>query len=134
MTEHSKLLEQITEMLAKSQFRYWVDGEPKTAEEVNSQDDRAIQLFLGSFELPHEKAIEAGRFRSIVQMQAALIMSILKPMTDAHDALVAACEELIHINELLVGHLSNPCDGCDNYPCEATCSALKSYIECCKKI
>lgn len=58
-----------------------------------------------------------------------------RPMTTKDDiitALVTACEDLAHTNELLADQLSNPCDGCDSYPCKETCSALKRYLELCK--
>ena len=81
MTEKEKLQGAITEFLAKSQFRYWIDSDPETAAQAKSQDDRAVQHYMDSLLAPQNSICPAYRFRAIVDEQASLIMEIIHKET-----------------------------------------------------
>lgn len=69
----------ILEMLVKTQFAYWVDSEPKTAEEINTQEQRAIDYYLGQPISPQTQLVspEQLRFRAMIEKQCQFIMQII---------------------------------------------------------
>ena len=67
-SSRTELHSTITKFLAKAQFRFWVDNEPETAQQANTQADRAVQYYLANV-----------LFRSRIDTQATLIMSAIKP-------------------------------------------------------
>ena len=71
-----KTREKITEILVMSQFAHWVDCKCKTAEEINTQAERAIQYYLGN--VKEDKLLATNRFRALIQSQTAHIEQALK--------------------------------------------------------
>ena len=86
------VLHKICEILVVSQFKYWVDDEPQTAEEVNTQNGRAIEFYQGK--IPDEKSMEANVFHNKIQAQLGYITKILQELFARIDQLEAGLREV----------------------------------------
>jgi len=69
----------IKKILIQTQFVYWIDKDAKTAEEINSHEQRAIEYYLGISKNPKELiSYEQNLFHGLIDSQMALIIQALK--------------------------------------------------------
>ena len=84
-----KLSEQITEVLVKSQFAFWIDKNPVTATQINAQNERAIKYYLGELEREDKESVEdflkrqmqSDVFSRRVKYQVAIICLLTQKLT-----------------------------------------------------
>ena len=82
--DESVVYQNIVEVLVFSQFAHWIDLLPDTptAEQVNTQNKRAMSYYWGEIEdedeeAKREKMFAANRFRALVGIQAAKIIQAI---------------------------------------------------------
>lgn len=79
----NELLQKITLVLVYSQFVHWVDPQPKTTEQANTQRQRAEDFYLGENLTTKEEVMKSNRFSSVIKEQVGYIARLIQTVSTA---------------------------------------------------